>query len=157
PAKPTHFLEWGERGTNEGDLVFVAGNPGSTSRLNTVAHLAYLRDVELPLRLARLADREQFLLAYGRRGAEALRQANQELYIVQNPRKPLSGRLAGLRDPALFKSKTHDEQALRKRITANPDRAAKYGSAWEKISASLEVARETARSMMFLERGAAFD
>ena len=54
PAKPTSFLEWGERGTKEGDLVFVAGNPGSTSRLNTVAHLEYLRDVELPLRLARL-------------------------------------------------------------------------------------------------------
>ena len=28
PAKPTHFLKWGETGTKEGDLVFVAGNPG---------------------------------------------------------------------------------------------------------------------------------
>ena len=48
PAKPAHFFAWGERGTKEGDLVFVAGNPGSTSRLNTVAHLEHLRDVSLP-------------------------------------------------------------------------------------------------------------
>ncbi len=39
PAKPGHYLPWGEGGTKEGDLVFVAGNPGSTSRLNTTAHL----------------------------------------------------------------------------------------------------------------------
>ena len=45
PAKPAHYLPWGEGGTKEGDLVFVVGNPGSTSRLNTVAHLEYLRDV----------------------------------------------------------------------------------------------------------------
>ena len=49
PARPTHYLDWGD-GTKEGDLVFVAGHPGSTSRLNTVAHLEYLRDVALPLR-----------------------------------------------------------------------------------------------------------
>ena len=77
PAKPAHYLAWGERGTKEGDLVFVAGNPGSTSRLNTVAHLEYLRDVSLPQRLALLQDREAFLLEYGRRGAEAMRQASR--------------------------------------------------------------------------------
>jgi hypothetical protein len=157
PAKPTSFLEWGERGTKEGDLVFVAGNPGSTSRLNTVAHLEYLRDVELPLRLARLEDQENVLVAYDRRGAEAQRQAKQELYSVQNSRKALIGRLAGLRDPALIERKTRDEQALRSRIAADPGRSAKYGSAWERISASLKVARQTARPMMFLEQRAAFD
>jgi Peptidase S46 len=157
PAKPASFLEWGDGGTKEGDLVFVAGNPGSTSRLNTVAHLEYLRDVDLPLRLARLEDQEQFLVAYGRRGAEAQRQAKQELYSVQNSRKALIGRLAGLRDPALIERKARDEQALRKRIAADRGRSAKYGSSWDKISASLGVARQTARSMMFLEQRAAFD
>ena len=61
PAKPAHFLAWGDGGTKGGDLVFVAGHPGSTSRLNTVAHLEYLRDVSLPRSLALLQDREEFL------------------------------------------------------------------------------------------------
>ena len=157
PAKPANFLAWGDHGTKEGDLVFVAGNPGSTSRLNTVAHLEYLRDVALPLSLASLQNREEFLNAYGRRGAEALRQSKQDLYGVQNSRKALLGRLAGLRDPALIERKAREEKALRERIAANPQRSAAYGQAWGKISASLDAARQTARSMMFLERGSAFD
>ena len=104
-----------------------------------------------------MTDQERFLVAYGRRGPEALRQAKQELYSVQNSRKALIGRLAGLRDPALIERKARDEQALRRRIAADPGRNAKYGSAWERISASLEVARQTARQMMFLEHRAAFD
>ena len=157
PAKPAHHLEWGERGTKEGDLVFVAGNPGSTSRLNTVAHLEYLRDVALPQALALLQDREEFLLEYGRRGAEASRQASQDLYGVQNSRKALVGRLAGLRDPALIEAKAKVERALRARIAADPTRNNAYGSAWDQIARSLDAARRIGRPGLFLEGGAAFN
>src|SRR6185312_2242726 len=51
PVKPAHYLKWSPAGAREGDLVFVAGHPGRTSRLNTVAHLKYLRDVAFPLTL----------------------------------------------------------------------------------------------------------
>ena len=51
PAKIEHYLKWSPAGAKEGELVFVAGNPGRTDRLNTVASLEYLRDVEFPLRL----------------------------------------------------------------------------------------------------------
>src|SRR5690349_23103297 len=39
PARPKHHLSWSPAGSQDGDLVFVAGHPGKTSRLNTVAHL----------------------------------------------------------------------------------------------------------------------
>ncbi len=157
PARPAAYLEWSGRATKEGDLVFVAGNPGSTSRLNTVAHLEYLRDVALPLSLSLLQDREESLQAYGRRGAEALRQSQQDLYGIQNSRKALLGRLAGLRDPALIERKARAERALRDRIAADPHRAAAYGPAWDRIAGSLDVARRNGRALMFLERGSAFD
>src|SRR5215210_3482856 len=48
PARVEHHLKWSESGTQQGDLVFVAGHPGRTSRLNTVAHLEYLRDHGFP-------------------------------------------------------------------------------------------------------------
>ena len=56
PARPEHYLKWSPDGSKDGDLVFVAGHPGRTSRLNTVAHLEYLRDVAFPL-AARTAPR----------------------------------------------------------------------------------------------------
>ncbi|MFO0890365.1 MAG: S46 family peptidase [Isosphaeraceae bacterium] len=157
PVRPLHFLPWGEAGVKEGDLVFVAGNPGSTSRLNTVAHLEYLRDVALPQTLALLSDREAFLKEYGRRGPEAHRQMSQDLYGVQNSRKALAGRLAGLRDPALIVRKRDQEQSLRRRIEADPARRDSLGPAWEKIARSMATAREIAPTALFLETGAAFN
>jgi hypothetical protein len=157
PAKPAHALPWGEGGTKEGDLVFVAGNPGSTSRLNTLAHLEYLRDVSLPLSLASQKDREETLNDYGRRGAEATRQAKQDLYGIQNSLKALRGRLAGLQDPALIGRKAAHERELRDRIAADPRRSAAYGPAWDKIARSLDAARRASRPAMFLEGGTAFN
>ena len=48
PAQVEHYLKWSENGSSEGDLIFVAGHPGRTNRLNTVASLEYLRDLALP-------------------------------------------------------------------------------------------------------------
>src|SRR5207302_9139948 len=68
PAKPKHYLKWSPDGSKEGDLTFVAGHPGRTSRLFTVAHLEYLRDKSFPLLLDMLHSREAFLLDYGKKG-----------------------------------------------------------------------------------------
>ena len=48
PAKIEHYLKWSPAGASDDDLVFVAGHPGKTDRLNTVAHLEFLRDTVLP-------------------------------------------------------------------------------------------------------------
>src|SRR5262249_7557704 len=54
PAKIEHYLQWSPDGSKEGDLIFVAGHPGRTDRLNTVASLEYHRDARFPLRLDNL-------------------------------------------------------------------------------------------------------
>src|SRR5213079_465867 len=48
PIHPAEYLKWSTTGAKDGEVVFVTGHPGSTSRLNTVAHLEELRDVSLP-------------------------------------------------------------------------------------------------------------
>src|SRR3984893_178691 len=42
PVQPANYFKWSTTGAKEGSLVFVTGNPGSTARLNTVAHLEEL-------------------------------------------------------------------------------------------------------------------
>ena len=54
PAKVDHYYRWSRDGSKEGDLVFVVGNPGNTSRLLTIPQLEYLRDVQYPAILAQL-------------------------------------------------------------------------------------------------------
>src|SRR4051794_7254539 len=63
PAKIEHYLKWSKAGAEDGELIFVSGHPGRTSRLNTMAHLAYLRDVVFPQNLDMLRRREVLLKA----------------------------------------------------------------------------------------------
>src|SRR5262245_32599019 len=48
PVSTPQHLKWNPRAPKEGDLVFVAGNPGGTDRLLTAAQLLTLRDVVRP-------------------------------------------------------------------------------------------------------------
>ena len=157
PARPEHYLKWSPDGSKDGDLVFVAGHPGRTSRLNTVAHLEYLRDVAFPLTLELLHDREAFLLDYGKRGDEQARQSKEDLFGYQNSRKARMGGLKGLKDEALMARKAKAENELRERIKADPEKQAAYGAAWDKIAEAQKVAARIARKNSLLERGFAFD
>jgi hypothetical protein len=157
PAKVEHFLKWSENGSKEGDLVFVAGHPGRTNRLNTVAHLEYLRDTSFPLTLSVLRDRERHLQEYGRRGEEQLRQSKEDLFGIQNSRKARLGGLGGLNDKAFLLRKKMAEDELRTKIKADPISRRKYDEAWDKIASSLRTAESIARPNAFLEMGMAFD
>jgi len=134
PVKPENYFKWSTTGVKEGNLVFVTGNPGSTSRLDTVAHLEELRDTSIPIILRLLERREAMLQKYMALGEEQTRQGQNELNSVQNSLKVYRGQLKGLKDPALLARKQKEEQALRKAIADNPERQKMYGEAWEAIA-----------------------
>ena len=134
PVQPLSFFKWSTAGAKEGDLVFVTGNPGSTARLNTVAHLQELRDTSIPIILRLLERREAMLKKYMGLGEEQTRRAQNELNSVQNSLKVYRGQIAGLKDQKLMATKLIDEQLLRKSIAANPERQKMYGDAWDAIA-----------------------
>ena len=58
PAKIEHYLKWSPSGSKEGELVFVAGHPGRTDRLNTRgAASSTCATSSCPFRLDYLQDR----------------------------------------------------------------------------------------------------
>src|ERR1044072_2596096 len=134
PVHPENYFKWSTTGAKEGSLVFVTGNPGSTSRLDTVAHLEQLRDTSIPIIIRLLERREEVLKKYMSLGEEQTRQAQNELNGVQNSLKVYRGQLKGLKDPALIARKQKEEQALRKSIAENPERQKMYGDAWDAIA-----------------------
>src|SRR2546421_484580 len=134
PVHPDSYFKWSKAGAKEGELVFVTGNPGSTSRLDTVAHLEQLRDTSIPIVLRLLERREAMLKKYMSMGEEQTRQAQDELNSIQNSLKVYRGQIAGLKDKTLMDTKMYNETALRKSIAASPERQKMYGDAWDAIA-----------------------
>src|SRR5918998_6467537 len=122
PARVEHYFRWSKQGAKEGDLVFVTGHPGSTQRLNTVAHLESLRDVSIPIVVRMLERREAMLKKYMAQGEEQTRRAQSELNSIQNSLKVYRGQLKGLQDPTLVNFKKAAEATLRKAVMSNPTR-----------------------------------
>jgi hypothetical protein len=119
PARTPDFLKWSENGPAEGELVFVAGNPGRTSRIFTTDALRYQRDHRMPFVLDFLRRREIMLQQFGLAGPEQARRAKDDLFGVQNSRKAYMGMLGGLQDPAVMVDKTAREAELKAAIAAD--------------------------------------
>jgi Peptidase S46 len=157
PVHPPSYFKWSKAGAKDGELVFVTGNPGSTARLDTVAHLEELRDTSIPIVLRLLERREAMLKKYMSLGDEQTRQAQDELNSVQNSLKVYRGQIAGLKDQALMNAKTKDEAALRKSIAANPERQKMYGDAWDAIAKAHKGLPSYIRERRIFDQGAGFN
>jgi hypothetical protein len=157
PVHPASYFKWSTAGAKEGDLVFVTGNPGSTARLNTVAHLQELRDTSIPIILRLLERREVMLKKYMGLGEEQTRRAQNELNSVQNSLKVYRGQIAGLKDKVLMDRKAKDEAALRKSIAANPDRQKMYGDAWDAIAKAHQGLPSYIRERRIFDQGTGFN
>src|SRR5687768_4283261 len=157
PVRPENYFKWSTAGAKEGSLVFVTGHPGSTSRLNTVAHLEQLRDTSIPIIIRLLERREAVLKKYMAMGEEQTRQAQSELNSVQNSLKVYRGQLAGLKDPSLLARKKSEEAALRKSIAANEERQKIYGDAWDAIAKAHQTYPTYVRERRIFEQVAGFN
>jgi hypothetical protein len=134
PLVPEHYLKWSKQGASANDLVFVAGHPGRTERLNTVAHLEFFRDVSYPISMRNLWRREVQLETFSGRSEEFRRIAEDDYFGIQNTRKARTGIFAGLLDPRLIAKKAADEKALRAAVDKNPEWKKKWGDGWDQIA-----------------------
>lgn len=155
PVQPEHYLKWSEEGTREGDLTFVSGHPGRTSRGLTMAHLEYIRDKLAPYQLNYLRRIEVLLKTYSDRSLENKQEAQEDLFSIQNSRKARLGGLGGLQDPVLMGKKAKDEADLREAIAKDP-KLKDYEGAFAEVESTLKYAREHFVEYNLFERGQAF-
>jgi hypothetical protein len=134
PAVSNDYLRFSPNGSQAGELVYVSGNPGGTSRELTLSQLAFERDTDLPFVLPVLAEFRGILEDYQRLGPEQQRQANETRFYIENDLKALSGQRQALVDPAFFATKVREESALRAAVARDPKLQKAYGSAWDDIA-----------------------
>ncbi len=156
PIKPDHFLKWSEKGAQDGELVFVSGHPGNTSRLLTVPELEYLRDVRVPDVQQLLKRREVLLINWGARSEENARRSTDDLFSYKNSRKVYDGELADLQNPVFMSGKADAENAFKKLLADRPE-GKEALAAFDRIGDSQKTLASIAVKGRMLESGWAFD
>ena len=130
-----NFLPWNSAGPKEDELVLVSGNPGSTSRLDTVAQLEFERDAFYPGRIENYTRRAKLLHEFSDKGPENARMASRSLFGIENTLKGDIGREQALRDPRVMAKKAAEEKELRAKVASDP-KLVSYAGAWDAIAAA---------------------
>lgn len=142
PVSTPNFLKWNPEAPKEGDVTFVAGNPGSTSRLLTMSQLERLRDQQLPVTLIQASELRGRLLEYSLTGDEAARVSFDPIFGLENSFKVYYGQQGALTDPAFMQVKRDAEEELRDRVAADPALQQRIGDPWADLERVQTVARD---------------
>jgi hypothetical protein len=156
PFHTDHWLAWRTKGVEQGDVVFVVGNPGRTSRLTTVAQLEYDRDVNVPAVVTALDERLQAMRAFYKADPETGEKLDlrNRAFSLSNSLKAYSGRLDALHDPVVMAIRRDIEGKFQAAVDADPDLKARYGDVVQKIADIQRQKRELApRHAAFLLLG----
>ncbi len=144
PLPTERHLAWSDGSIREGDMTFVSGNPGGTSRSRTMAQIDDDRDQRLPKWMNYASELRGTITQYQFRGAEQKRHSDQMLFGYENWLKAMKGQHAALADKAFHAQLAANEEALRAKVAADPALQAAYGSSWDRIAA-LVALRQTTR------------
>jgi hypothetical protein len=149
-ATPQH-LRWNASAPKDGDLVFVAGNPGGTDRLLTAPQLVTLRDVIRPPLLMQLSELRGRYTRFAEESAEHARISSRALFGTENTIKALRGAQLALLDPTLIESKRKADAELKARVDADPRLKAEIGDPWAEIAQAQVARAELNNAYSFLE------
>jgi hypothetical protein len=151
PAHLDHYLQWSRTGVNDGDLIFVSGNPGSTGRLLTMAQLEFLRDVQYPSALRLYQRRIALLEDFSKQSEENARIAKELIFGLANSQKGTTGYQSGLLDKAIMEAKAADEAKLHAAFKADPKNAG-AADPWEAIAQAIKLQQSIYPALTYLER-----
>jgi hypothetical protein len=151
PAVTPNYLQINFDGPAANQLVFVAGHPGSTARLQTRAQLEFDRDIPLPSILMRASELRGRFIQFGLTNPADGRIVQAPLNSLQNAIKVRRKELDALNDDALMAGKTESEENLRAIAQlGGPD-------PWREIGSAAARERALYFQYTFLESGAGFN
>jgi hypothetical protein len=143
PYKPKHWLKVSSAGANPGDLVFVAGYPGRTARLNPYEEVKETVEWSLPRSIKRSTDRIAILEKLGKDDKETALRVAQTIRGLNNGLTKNKGVLQGMVKGGLLSDKERMERDFVKWIEADPARKAKYGDVLPAMNALMAERMKT--------------
>jgi hypothetical protein len=156
PAATPKYFPFAADGVREGDLVFVPGNPGGTSRLDTVADLQFALDSVYPRTIPLLTELRGVLAEFATKGPEPERVSRNDRVYLDNAIKVQRQEHRALLNPETMAVKARDEAELRRRVDADPKLKAAYGDAWDRIARALDAYRPIAERAAYVSSASGF-
>ncbi|HQL47327.1 MAG TPA: S46 family peptidase [Holophaga sp.] len=139
PYKPQHWLTWSKEGAKHGELTFVSGHPGRTSRAWTYGRMTHEKLFAAPLSLRLLEKNRAALEGFAARSPEHRRQVTTRILGVENSLKASRGYFNGLNDVEGMKSVKAKEDALKSQVMGDLRLKALAGGAWTRIEQALQA------------------
>lgn len=141
----THF-KWSRTGAAAEELVFLIGNPGSTTRQQTVAQLLYrgqVGDVLLNRLYRSLIASMQAYYDHDPAGADE-RDIRNTIFSLSNGAKLFGGQIESLNDADFLGRRKDNEDAFRAAIQADKDLRMRYDDLFEGLRRIQEEKTATA-------------
>jgi peptidase S46-like protein len=151
PAHLDNYLHWSRTGVKDGDLIFVSGHPGNTSRMQTMTQMEFTRDMGYPMSLASLKRRIALLQDFSKQSEENARIAKEDIFGLQNSQKAITGYDSGLLDKSIMDAKASDEAQQRASYKADTKNAGKPDP-WDEIAQAMKQQRDIYPQLTYLER-----
>ena len=155
PAKITHHLAWSRAAPATGDLLLVAGYPGSTDRFRTVADLEDLYGPQNFLRFKAMSRLSNALSEFAKDNPDNERHARAELFGLDNEVASLLSSF-DTQEKLLTRIRTREDAQQSLLARKDPDAAKRCRQALDRIAACKKEGVELSQSYFFLESSAAF-
>jgi hypothetical protein len=127
-------FQWKTAGADEGEVVFVTGNPGRTGRLQTLAQCEYLRDHFYPGQLERIHKTLEGMYAKAKESPQQEKDLRPTILRFENTRKAFQGYFDGLKNPRILEIKQKAEADLRAAVAKDEALQQNYGDAWDQLA-----------------------
>lgn len=135
PMKTPDFFPFSKTGVEEGDAVFLIGNPGSTTRQQTVSQLTYRGIYGDKYRhnfFVRTIEGLDAYYAHDPVEAEAMDLRNY-IFGLKNAEKYYGGQVEALQNDELMGRRVFNEQRFKEQIASDPELTAIYMPLFDEI------------------------
>jgi hypothetical protein len=143
PYKSPHHLKLASKPLGAGDLVMVAGYPGTTNRLRTATEAEEATSFYYPYRIAWCDDYIALVDQLGKKNEDLKIKATTIWRGLNNYRTKMKGIMDGLSKGGLGAQKAKLDADLRTFVDADPVRKAAYGDVLDKIKAHVDQRKAT--------------
>jgi hypothetical protein len=143
PYRPPHRLKLASKPLEAGDLVMVAGYPGTTNRLRTAAEASESTSFYYPHQVQWCEENIATLEKLWSKGPDVKLKAMPTWRGLNNQKTKMKGIVDGLTKSGIGEQKAKSEAELVRWIDADPARKAAYGDVIDKIKAAVEARRAT--------------